>query len=31
MSLASRIKPQMLSADAPSLMVSCGLALRGYD
>jgi len=31
MSLASRIKPQMLSADAPSLMVSCGLALRGFD
>ena len=31
MSLASRIKPQMLSADAPSLMASCGLALRGYD
>lgn len=31
MSLSSRIKPQMLSADAPSLMVSCGLALRGFD
>jgi type IV pilus assembly protein PilM len=31
MSLAARIKPQMLSADAPSLMVSCGLALRGFD
>jgi len=31
MSLASRIKPQMLSADAPSLMISCGLALRGFD
>lgn len=31
MSLASRIKPQMLGADAPSLMVSCGLALRGFD
>jgi type IV pilus assembly protein PilM len=31
MSLASRIKPQMLSADAPSLMVCCGLALRGFD
>jgi type IV pilus assembly protein PilM len=31
MSLAPRIKPQMLSADAPSLMVSCGLALRGFD
>ena len=31
MSLAARIKPQMLSADAPSLMVSCGLAMRGFD
>jgi len=31
MSLASRIKPQMLGADAPSLMISCGLALRGFD
>jgi len=31
MSLSSRIKPQMLSADAPSLMVSCGLAMRGFD
>jgi type IV pilus assembly protein PilM len=31
MSLASRVKPQMLSADAPSLMISCGLALRGFD
>lgn len=30
MSLASRIKSQMLSADAPSLMVSCGLAMRGF-
>lgn len=31
MSLAARVKPQMLSADAPSLMISCGLALRGFD
>lgn len=31
MSLATRIKPQMLGADAPSLMISCGLALRGFD
>jgi len=22
---------QMLAADAPSLMISCGLALRGFD
>ena len=31
MSLSSRIKPQLLSNDAPSLMISCGLAMRGYD
>lgn len=31
MSLASRVKPQMLSSDAPSLMVTCGLAMRGFD
>jgi type IV pilus assembly protein PilM len=31
MSLASRIKPQMLGNDAPSLMVACGLALRSFD
>jgi type IV pilus assembly protein PilM len=31
MSLASRIKPQILSNDAPSLMISCGLAMRGFD
>ena len=31
MSLSARIKPQMLSADAPSLMISCGLAMRGFD
>ena len=31
MSVASRIKPQMLTADAPSLMVTCGLALRSFD
>ena len=31
MSLASRIKPQLLSNDAPSLMVTCGLAMRGFD
>jgi len=31
MSLAARIKPQILSADAPSLMVSCGLAIRGFE
>lgn len=31
MSVASRIKPQTLTADAPSLMVTCGLALRSFD
>jgi type IV pilus assembly protein PilM len=31
MSLASRIKPQILANDAPSLMIACGLAMRGYD
>ncbi len=31
MSLASRIKPEMLSSDAPSLVVACGLALRSFD
>ncbi len=31
MSLASRIKPQMLANDAPSLMVACGLAMRSFD
>jgi len=31
MSLASRVKPQALSGDAPSLMVACGLALRSFD
>jgi len=31
MSLNSRIKPQLLANDAPSLMVTCGLALRNFD
>lgn len=31
MSLASRVKPQALAADAPSLLVACGLALRSFD
>ncbi len=31
MSLSSRIKPQILSSDASSLMVACGLALRSFD
>jgi len=28
MSLSSRVKPQVLGNDAPSLMISCGLAMR---
>ncbi len=31
MSLSSRIKPKILTSDAPSLMVACGLALRSFD
>lgn len=31
MSLASRIKAQTLSNDAPALMIACGLALRSFD
>ena len=31
MSLSSRIKAQQLGADAPSLMIACGLALRSFD
>lgn len=31
MSLASRIKPQTISNDAPALMIACGLALRSFD
>lgn len=31
MALASRIKAQALSNDAPALMITCGLALRSFD
>jgi len=31
MSLASRVKPQTLSNDAPALLIACGLALRSFD
>jgi type IV pilus assembly protein PilM len=31
MALASRIKPRQLVADAPALMVACGLAMRRFD
>lgn len=31
MMLSSRIKPQLFANETPSLMVSCGLALRNFD
>jgi type IV pilus assembly protein PilM len=31
MALSSKVKPQTLSADAPSMLLSCGLALRSFD
>jgi type IV pilus assembly protein PilM len=31
MSLASKIKAQVLSNDAPALMIACGLALRSFE
>jgi type IV pilus assembly protein PilM len=31
MALGSRVKPQALAVDAPSLFVACGLALRRFD
>ena len=31
MSLASKVPAQSLANDAPALMISCGLALRGFD
>jgi type IV pilus assembly protein PilM len=31
MSLSSKIKAQVLSNDAPALMIACGLALRSFD
>lgn len=31
MSVSDRIKPQLLSNDAPALMIAVGLALRGFD
>ena len=31
MSLANKINQQALSNDAPTMMVACGLALRGFD
>jgi len=31
MSLSPKVNPQSLSNDAPSLMIACGLAMRGFD
>ncbi|MDJ0656915.1 MAG: pilus assembly protein PilM [Xanthomonadales bacterium] len=31
MSIAPRVRAQTLSADAPALMIACGLALRSFD
>lgn len=31
MALSSKVRPKNLLADAPSLMVACGLALRRFD
>jgi len=31
MAISSKVKPRNLAADAPSLMVACGLAMRRFD
>jgi len=31
MSVASKVKAQSLSNDAPAMMIACGLALRSFD
>jgi type IV pilus assembly protein PilM len=31
MAISPRIQPKRLIADAPSLMIACGLALRRFD
>jgi type IV pilus assembly protein PilM len=31
MAVAPRVKPQILSNDAPAMMIACGLALRSFD
>ncbi|MDD5271879.1 MAG: pilus assembly protein PilM [Methylovulum sp.] len=31
MKLSSKVKPQVLSNDAPAMMIACGLALRSFD
>ncbi|MCP1676881.1 type IV pilus assembly protein PilM [Natronocella acetinitrilica] len=31
MAVSSRIRPQLLSEDAPALLIACGLAMRSFD
>jgi len=31
MTLSNKIMPQILSDDAPTMMIACGLALRSFD
>ncbi|KAB7624486.1 pilus assembly protein PilM [Alkalilimnicola sp. S0819] len=31
MPVSSRVRPHMLSEDAPALLIACGLAMRGFD
>jgi type IV pilus assembly protein PilM len=31
MTLSGKVRPESLSSDAPSMMISCGLALRSFD
>jgi len=31
LSLGSKINPQSLGSDAPSMLIACGLALRAFD
>jgi len=31
MALSNKVKPQVLSNDAPAMMIACGLALRSFD
>ncbi|MCZ6897862.1 MAG: pilus assembly protein PilM [Betaproteobacteria bacterium] len=31
MALSNRVRPKLLSADAPSLLIACGLAMRSFD
>jgi type IV pilus assembly protein PilM len=31
MALSNRVRPKLLSVDAPSLLIACGLAMRSFD